>query len=130
MATGNDPLATRCSRPASGASPTSIGGGETVMTAPSDALEQQLIRGYQEQLGYYDRAVNILDHQGKRANVLADNDWVQDLNAALRNVTTLDAAMTDEKVAWRRSEHRPGPELTALLERLSERIGTLAAGVD
>src|SRR5207302_4853004 len=85
---------------------------------------------YQEQLQCYDRAVNILDHQRKRDNVLADNDWVRDLDAALTNVAVLDAAMTDEKAAWRRSERTPGPELSALFERLSERIGTLAAGVN
>jgi hypothetical protein len=88
-------------------------------------LEQRLLRGYQEQLRQYDR-VTVLAGQGPPA----DDSWAHELNLVLNDVAALDVAMAPDKEAWRRLQRRPGSELSALLERLAEKLGTMAAGVN
>ena len=62
--------------------------------------------------------------------ILADPSSVHELDSVLAHVAALEADMADDKEAWRRSGQQPGPELHALLERLAERLGTLAARVN
>jgi hypothetical protein len=100
------------------------------MTDELAALQQRLLQGYQEQVRHYDRAINILAQHPRWETLLANNDWVHDLDAVLKQVTGLDAAMRDDKAAWLRSEQSPGAELSALLGRLAESIRTLADGVN
>jgi hypothetical protein len=88
-------------------------------------LEQRLLRGYQEQLRQYDRVAVLAPGW-----LPADDSWAHELNLVLKDVAALDAAMADDKEAWRRSERRPGSELGALLERLAEKLGTMAAGIN
>ncbi|HWY87178.1 MAG TPA: hypothetical protein VNX28_10660 [Gemmataceae bacterium] len=99
------------------------------MTAFPAALEERLLRGYQDQLPHYDRAATILERYAGNPNAAASDNWAHELRAALADVTRLDAAMAEDKSAWRLAELQPGPELRAVLERVAARLATLAAGV-
>jgi hypothetical protein len=99
------------------------------MTAFPAALEERLLRGYQDQLPHYDRAATLLERHAGGPNAAASDDWAHELRAALADVASLDAAMADDKIAWRLAEQHPGPELQAVLERVAASLATLAAGV-
>jgi hypothetical protein len=95
------------------------------MPADDAELEQRLVRGYQEQLRRYDRAAALVA-QG----LPAANGWADELNRVLKDVAALDAAMGDDKAAWYRLGRRPGPELSTLLGRLAEKLGTMVGGIN
>jgi hypothetical protein len=99
------------------------------MTTSSAALEERLLRGYQDQLPHYDRAATILERYPGNPNGATSDNWVHELRAALADVASLDAAMANDKSAWRLAEQQPGPELRAVLERVAASLATLAAGV-
>jgi hypothetical protein len=100
------------------------------MTAAQGALEQRLIHAYQEQLQHYTRALAVVDQQAPASTVSGNQNWVHDLHAALEDVQTVDAAMADDKSAWRLSGLYPGLELSTLLERVAHMICALADGID
>jgi hypothetical protein len=100
------------------------------MIASPDALEQRILQGYLAQLPHYDRAAAILGRQGHGEGDPVNHAWAHDLATVLNDVTALDAAMRDDKEAWRRSGEQPGPELAAVLDRLAARIGELAVRID
>src|SRR5271165_1199577 len=94
------------------------------MSAAADRLEQRLIAGYRRQLDYYDVAVAAFKNEDSGQSRLTD------LNSALAEATRLDAAMREDKLAWRQSEKMPGTELAELLDRTAKRIVELADGVN
>ena len=94
------------------------------MTASLQTLEQRLVQGYQEQLRHYDQALAIVNQE--TPPTIAMGHWAHDLDAVLKNVGTIDAALAEDKSAWRRSGGQPGPELAALVDQLANRLGMLA----
>jgi hypothetical protein len=96
------------------------------MTASPQALERRLVQAYREQLRHYDRALAIVEQEPPPANPTMTGQWALDLDAVLRNVGALDAALAEDKAAWRLSGQQPGPELSALLDQLANRLGMLA----
>ena len=94
------------------------------MTAAPPTLEQRLVQGYRQQLRHYDHALAIVNQQAPPTSAMGH--WAQDLDAVLQSVGTIDAALAEDKSAWRRSGAQPGPELAALLDQLANRLGMLA----
>src|SRR5207248_8508403 len=91
MATRNLALAARCPRQAPAISTAPPRPGEKAMTAVSSALEQRLLRAYQEQLRHYDCALAVVDRQSRVGSDLPQAAaWVEELNAALQDVRDLD----------------------------------------
>jgi hypothetical protein len=87
------------------------------------AIEQRLIQGYRAQTPLYDRALEMLAPGEATFRV-------EDLNAILRDIGALDAALAKDKSAWHASGRQPGPQLREALDGVTERIRSLAALVD
>ena len=94
------------------------------MTASIQALEQRLVQAYQEQLRHYDQALAITEAPSVQPTLTGH--WVGDLDAVLKSVSTLDAALAEDKAAWRQSGQQAGPQMSALLDQLASRLGMLA----
>jgi hypothetical protein len=92
------------------------------------ALQQRLILGYQAQLQHYDRAIRIVAQPTPGADQGAT--CLHDLNAVLREISALDAALAEDKAVWRSSGYRPGPPLRDILDRVTARIRELSAIID
>ncbi len=75
-------------------------------------VQQRLLEGYREQLRLYDQAAAIIDQTNTQT------DWANGLNDLLAEIARLDAAMADDKVAWRRFGPRPG-EVSELIEQIA-----------
>jgi hypothetical protein len=90
------------------------------MTAPTDTLEQRLLRGYQEQLRLYDQALAVVDQETG-----VSSHWAGALDILMKTISTLDAALAEDKAAWRQGGRQPGPELSALLDRIAGRLAML-----
>src|SRR5262249_10223799 len=97
-------------------------GGETLMSASLEQLEQRVLAGYQRQASHYERALRLLEQR--------DANWAQDLHAILEEVARLEPVYADAKAAWQQSGQTPGVELRAVLDRLAEQIRVLRAMID
>lgn len=93
------------------------------MTDDLAVLQNRLARGYQEQLPLYDRAIACAGAQESDCRA-------EELNAILREIAALDAALTEDKALWRSARRPAGPHLQAALDGVTARIATLAAAVD
>lgn len=93
------------------------------MTDERMALERPLVEGYTAQVPLYERALELARGDG---DALA----LESLNAILAEIGALDTGMAQDKAAWRAAGGQPGPELRAVLDRVTGRIRELAAVVD
>ena len=94
------------------------------MSESIDDLDQRLIAGYRQQAIQYEYALRLI------ADTTRVGDWAHRLNEALGLIAELDAALADDKAAWRRAARTPGPALRAVLDSVGERIQSLAKHID
>jgi hypothetical protein len=93
------------------------------MSAPAETLAQRLSQGYREQLRLYDQALDLV---AQDTSPPVSGHWAGKLDGILQAIAALDAAFADDKSAWRLAGHQPGPELSALLDRIASRLAMLA----
>jgi len=93
-------------------------------------LEQRLATAYAEQASHYDCALRILDCQNLTNDGEGDESWVFELQSALNEVSAIDTALAEDKLAWQQSAQAPGPHLRSILDGLAKRIRVLAEHVD
>ncbi len=93
------------------------------MTPSPPDVQARLVKGYRDQLRLYDQAALIVDQANAQA------EWAYELNDLLREIAHLDAAMADDKSAWRRLGPRPG-EVSVLVEQVAHRLTSLAQSIN
>jgi predicted trehalose synthase len=93
------------------------------MSEPAEMLEQRLVQGYRAQLRLYDQALAVVDQETTPGQ---SGHWAGALNDILKRIASLDAALADDKSAWRQGGRPPGAELDTVLERIAGRLAMLA----
>lgn len=90
----------------------------------SPDLEQRLLTNYRQQAAHYERALRLLDSE-------ADRDArIQDVVIILQQIAEMDAALAEDKTAWRQTNRQAGTELRTLLDTLAVQIRTLSECVE
>jgi hypothetical protein len=100
------------------------------MTEPPSALESRLIQAYAAQASCYERALEAVE-QGEPTSRGEDwYPWIPRLQTALNEAAAIDAAMAEDKQAWRQSGRSASAPLRAVLDLLAEHLRVLAASID
>jgi hypothetical protein len=98
------------------------------MTNAPTALEQRLTDAYAAQAKCYDLALSAVTCQ--KPEDTSGYQWVMEMQTALNDVAALDAAMAEDKEAWRRAGRSASEPLRAILETLAEHIRILSESLD
>jgi predicted trehalose synthase len=93
------------------------------MIASTETLQQRLSQGYREQLRLYDQALDLVTQDTVPP---ASGHWAGELDGILKAIAAVDAALADDKSAWRQGSHQPCPEFSAVLDKIASRLAMLA----
>lgn len=88
-------------------------------------LQARLVLAYREQSTHYVRAIQLLETASEHSDA-----WLAELQAAFDQIAAIDATLSNDKTAWRRSGQKPDAALREVIDELAAQVRRLSALVD